>query len=117
MIDPLTVVSLDGLFSTWLQKYHNELLGIQTPTILVDASLPGYLELIDEMDMLAEHAGTPLLIQSFPPDEAALPDAEVVLCVTRRNSLLSTLAQVHIYQVVQSAGCHPDLGQVWEVAE
>lgn len=117
MIDPIHVADLDSLFTEWLETYHCELLCLPNPVVVVDATLPGYLGLMEEMDILAEQFGTPILIRSYhEEEEESLPPGQMVLCVTRQTSLLSTLAQAQIYSSVQDAGLKPDLGQVWELS-
>ena len=69
MIDPIHVADLDSLFTEWLETYHCELLCLPNPVVVVDATLPGYLGLMEEMDILAEQFGTPILIRSYHEEE------------------------------------------------
>lgn len=112
MIDPIEVAQLDEMFETWLYHYRSDLLEIDKPVILVDASLPGYLELITEMDLLLEREKVIATVQSISSDNTFLNELNVVLCVTRKDSMLSTLAQVRIFGVTST-----DLGQVWELRD
>lgn len=112
MIDPIQVAQLDAMFEHWLDKYKLDILSIKAPVILIDASLPGYLELMSEMDFILENRGITATVRSVSSDNTLLNDQNVLLCVTKKGSMISTLAQVRIYGVVDTG-----MGQVWEISD
>jgi len=112
MIDPIDVMELDVLFERWIKRYRNEIELIPGPVILVDAKLPAYLELITEIDAILQKQALPATVHSIGSDDLGLHDENVVLCITRRNSMLGALARAKITSVV--AG---DMGQIWEVLD
>lgn len=112
MIDPIQVTQLDEMFEDWLVTYHDDIDKIPHAVILVDASLPGYLELLPEMDLLLEKHQTNATLQSVSSDKINLAELNVILCITRSNSMIDMLAQVQIYGTTKS-----ELGQVWEIVD
>ena len=112
MIDPIEVANLDSMFEQWLNRYHDELRQIPEPIILVDSSLPGHLDLMTEMDLILDKFKSEATIESVSSDNALLNEKNLVLCITRQGSMISTLAQVRIYGVVKT-----EMGQIWEIRD
>ncbi|MCP5162235.1 MAG: hypothetical protein H6999_00800 [Hahellaceae bacterium] len=112
MIDPIEVVGLESMFEQWLSSYRYVLRRIANPYILVDDHLPGYLELISELDIALERYKVSATVCAISADNIHLTDVNLVLCITTRNSMVSALAKVRIYGVTKN-----DVGQVWELSE
>lgn len=112
MIDPIQITQLDEIFERWLMTYRDEIKIIPHAVILIDSSLPGHLELLSEMDLLLDKYQVDATVQSIDSDDIQLNNVNVILCITRANSMIDMLAKLQIYSTTQS-----DLGQVWEIIE
>ncbi len=112
MIDPIQITQLDVMFEHWLATYQDDIKIIPHAVILVDSSLPGHLELLSEMDLLLDKYQVEATVQSIRSGEINLHSVNVILCITRANSMIDILAKLQIYNTTKS-----DLGQVWEIVE